>query len=98
MNHARSFAYFAGALTLLIPLAHEAPADSGALETEVRRRCGAIEEKLIAWRRDIHQHPELGDQEKRTSGLVADHLRTLGMDVRTNVARTGVIGILKGER
>lgn len=69
-----------------------------ALETEIRKRAAAIEQKVIEWRRDIHHHPELGDQEKRTSRLVADHLRTLGMDARTNVARTGVIGILKGAR
>ena len=54
--------------------------------------------KLIAWRRDIHQHPELGDQEIRTARLVADHLRNLGLDVRTEVARTGVVGILKGAK
>ncbi|HVK58417.1 MAG TPA: amidohydrolase [Candidatus Kapabacteria bacterium] len=69
-----------------------------ALETEIRARSAAIEENVIKWRRDIHQHPELGDQEKRTSRLVADHLLALGLDVRTNVARTGVIGILKGAR
>ena len=65
-------------------------------EAEVRMRAAAIERRLIAWRRDIHQHPELGDQEKRTAKLVADHLRGLGLDVRTGVARTGVVGVLKG--
>ena len=69
---------------------------SSALEDEVRKRATAIEAKLIAWRRDIHQHPELGDQETRTSGLVAQHLRTIGLEVRTGIARNGVIGILKG--
>ena len=62
------------------------------------RRASAIEEKLIAWRRDIHEHPELGDQEIRTARLVAEHLRNLGLDVRTEVARTGVVGILKGAK
>jgi amidohydrolase len=71
----------------------EAP---GTLEAKVRAGSQAVEEKLIAWRRDIHQHPELGDQEKRTAKLVADHLRTLGLEVRTGVARTGVVGVLKG--
>jgi amidohydrolase len=70
--------------------------DSAALEAEVRKRAAAIEEKLIAWRRDIHQHPELGDQEKRTSGLAAEHLRALNLEVQTGVARTGVVGILRG--
>ncbi len=71
-------------------------ADPSALEAEVRKRAAAVEEKLIAWRRDIHQHPELGDQESRTPKLVADHLKALKLDVRTGVARTGVVGILKG--
>jgi amidohydrolase len=64
----------------------------------VRKGAKAVEGKLIAWRRDIHQHPELGDQETRTSRLVAEHLRGLGLEVRTGAARTGVIGILKGAR
>jgi amidohydrolase len=76
--------------------ANEVKADSSALEAEVVQRAAAVEPKLIAWRRDIHQHPELGDQETRTAQLVAEHLRSLGMEVRTGVARTGVIGILKG--
>lgn len=75
-----------------------ANADDTALEAEVRRRATAVEPKLIAWRRDIHQHPELGDQETRTAKLVADHLRGLGMEVQTGVARTGVVGFLKGEK
>jgi amidohydrolase len=67
-------------------------------EPEVNKRAAAVEQKLIAWRRDIHQHPELGDQEQRTAKLVAEHLRSLGLDVRTGVARTGVVGILKGAK
>jgi amidohydrolase len=83
-------------MTLLIPLSGHARADVAALEEQVRQRARAVEEKLIAWRRDIHQHPELGDQETRTSRVVAEHLRGLGLEVRTGVARTGVVGILKG--
>ncbi len=52
--------------------------------------------KVIAWRRDFHQHPELSNREFRTAGIIADHLRSLGMEVKTGVAKTGVIGILKG--
>ena len=89
-------AFFALMVTLCMSLAGEGRADSGALEAEVRKRAAAVEEKLIAWRRDIHQHPELGDQETRTAALVAEHLRGLGLEVRTGVARTGVVGILKG--
>jgi amidohydrolase len=57
-----------------------------------------VEEKLISWRRDIHQHPELGNREFRTAELVAAHLRSLGLDVRTGVAHTGVVAVLKGGR
>ncbi|MCR0981243.1 amidohydrolase [Roseomonas populi] len=56
----------------------------------------AIEERMIAWRRDIHQNPELGNQERRTAALVAAHLRGLGYEVREGVAVTGVVGVLRG--
>lgn len=52
--------------------------------------------KLVAWRRDIHAHPELSGQEARTAELVADHLRKLGLEVQTGVAGHGVVGVLKG--
>ncbi len=56
----------------------------------------ALEQQVIAWRRDIHQNPELGNREFRTSALVAEHLGNLGYEVRTGVAHTGVVGILRG--
>lgn len=57
----------------------------------------AIEPKVIAWRRDFHQHPELSNREFRTAEIVAAHLRKLKFDeVRTGVAKTGVVGVLKG--
>ncbi len=56
-----------------------------------------LDAKVIAWRRDIHQHPELGNRELRTSKLVAEHLRALGLQPRT-LAGTGVVAILKGGR
>jgi len=52
--------------------------------------------QITAWRRDIHQHPELSNREVRTSKLVADELKKLGYDVRTGIAHTGVVGVLKG--
>jgi amidohydrolase len=73
-------------------------ADVVSLEAAVREKTASIKGKLIAWRRDIHQHPELGDQETRTSGIVAEHLRSLGLEVRTGVARTGVVAVLKGAK
>ena len=55
------------------------------------------EPRVIAWRRDFHQNPELGNREVRTAKVVADHLRTLGFDsVQEKVAHTGVVGVLKG--
>jgi len=62
----------------------------------IETRVGAIESKLIGWRRDIHQNPELSNQEVRTAKLVADHLRSLGLEVKTGVGGTGVVGVLKG--
>ncbi|HAY37301.1 MAG: amidohydrolase [Rhodothermales bacterium] len=56
----------------------------------------ALEPKVIEWRRDFHQHPELSNREFRTAGIVAEHLASLGMEVTTEVAHTGVIGLLKG--
>ena len=55
-----------------------------------------IEGAVIEWRRDFHANPELSNREFRTAGIVADHLRSLGMEVSTEVAHTGVIGILRG--
>jgi len=57
-----------------------------------------LEDKVIAWRRDIHEHPELSYRETRTAALVAKHLAALGYEVQTGVARTGVVGILKGAK
>ena len=57
-----------------------------------------LEPKTIEWRRDIHQHPELGNREFRTSKLIAAHLRSLGLEVKEGVAKTGVVAILKGDK
>lgn len=56
----------------------------------------ALRDKVVEWRRDLHQHPELGNQETRTAGLVAAHLKTLGLAPRTGIAHTGVTAVLKG--
>ncbi|MGH8177986.1 MAG: amidohydrolase [Steroidobacter sp.] len=55
-----------------------------------------VDGDVIAWRRDIHQHPELSNREFRTSKLVAEHLRGLGLEVKTGIAHTGVTAVLKG--
>lgn len=57
-----------------------------------------IENKVIEWRRDFHQNPELSNREFRTAEKIADHLKSLGMEVQTGVAHTGVVGILKGKK
>lgn len=85
----------------LLALAGAAPAaaqDGAALRAEVDRRAAEVQPRVVAWRRDIHQHPELSNRETRTGRLVADHLRALGMEVRYPVARNGVVGVLRGGR
>jgi len=68
-----------------------------ALASPIDAAARAVEERVIAWRRDFHQHPELGNREIRTAAVVAEHLIGLGFnDVRTGVAHTGVVGLLKG--
>ncbi|MGJ3236883.1 amidohydrolase [Marivirga sp.] len=62
----------------------------------IAKKADKIEQKVIDWRRDIHQNPELGNREFRTAAMVAKHLESLGMEVKTEVGITGVIGILKG--
>jgi amidohydrolase len=97
---ARSAAVLAvlGATLGAATLGAQTSGTSSALAREIDRRAGQLEQKAIAWRRDIHQHPELSNREVRTSKLVADHLRSLGIEVQTGIAKTGVVGILKGGR
>ncbi len=73
-----------------------APNVSAALEAEIAARAAALEDQVVAWRRDIHANPELSNREFRTAKLVAEHLTALGMEVQTGVAHTGVVGLLKG--
>ena len=83
--------------TVALLLVATAPAFSdSSLDAEIDRRAAEIEDKVIAWRRDIHQNPELGNREFRTAALVAEHLKSLGLEVRTEVAHTGVVGLLRG--
>ncbi|MDQ2792512.1 MAG: amidohydrolase, partial [Bacteroidota bacterium] len=73
-----------------------APAQNTALDARIAQLAAQEESKVIAWRRDIHEHPELGNLETRTAGIIAAHLKKLGFEVQTGVARTGVVGILRG--
>ncbi len=77
-------------LTLLTPLA------MAQLPESVDQGVERVMPDVVTWRRDLHQNPELGNREFRTAGVVAEHLRALGMEVRTGVAHTGVVGVLRG--
>ena len=66
------------------------------MEAEIDRLAAEIENKVIEWRRDFHQHPELSNREFRTSERVADYMKELGLKVETGVAHTGVVALLEG--
>lgn len=65
-------------------------------DAQIQAAVDKIEPQTIAWRHDLHQNPELGNRETRTAGIIAAHLRKLGIEVKEKVAMTGVVGILKG--
>lgn len=69
---------------------------NSTLNAQVSRKAEALQSKVVAWRRDFHEHPELGNHETRTAEIIAQHLKSLGIEVKTGVAKTGVVGILKG--
>ncbi len=90
-----------GLIMNVIPRAQKIVAqedDSTVLKAKIDRFSHEIEDKVIQWRRDIHQHPELSNREFRTAQLIAEHLRNLGMDVKTEVAHTGVVALLRGKK
>ncbi len=66
--------------------------------TVFKAEAEALRQQLIAWRRNFHRHPELGFEEHRSAGIIADRLRELGYQVQTGIAHTGVIGLLEGPR
>ncbi|MDT8340476.1 MAG: amidohydrolase [Longimicrobiales bacterium] len=82
-------------LALSFPSVRPVAAQSTA---ELDAIAATLEAQVVAWRRDFHENPELGNREFRTAGIVADHLRSLGLEVTTGVAHTGVVGILRGGR
>jgi len=73
-----------------------AQGDIAKLKEKINAEADKIEQQCITWRRDFHQNPELGNSETRTAKIIADHLKKLGLDVKEGVAKTGVVGILKG--
>ncbi len=71
---------------------------SAAAQQDIVQISPELEQKVIEWRRDIHQHPELSNREFRTAQVVADHLHSLGLEVETGIAHTGVVAMLKGAK
>ena len=69
----------------------------GMYTEEIKKISSTIISEIISIRRDIHQHPELGFHEYRTSAIVSDFLKSLGLKVYTNIAKTGVVGLLEGK-
>ena len=66
------------------------------MKPDLESQINDIESKVIEWRRDFHENPELSNREFKTAEKIAKHLKSLGMEVQTGVAKTGVVGILKG--
>ena len=79
-------------LTLTAPVARAA-----ITPPELEAAASAIEPKVIEWRRDFHRNPELANHEVRTSAIVAEYLRSLGLKPRTGMAHTGVVAVIEGQ-
>lgn len=88
------------AIALLAAASSRLSSQTAALQKagddEIDRRVAAVMPQVITWRRDFHEHPELGNREVRTAKIVADYLRSLGIEVREGVGKTGVLGVLRG--
>src|SRR6188474_48834 len=80
------------------PRLHAQTPASNPLAGDAEKISAEIDPQVVAWRRDFHKNPELGNSEIRTSKIIADELRKLGFTVTTGVATTGVVGVLRGGR
>jgi amidohydrolase len=103
----RSFPFLTLALLASAPLAAVAAAtaataasaaSASALDAKIAARAAALEPQMLEWRRWLHQHPELGNREVETAKFVAEHLRAMGLEPRTGVAKTGVVAVITGGR
>jgi amidohydrolase len=83
-------------LLLLCVLSVPAMAQTNRLKSIAAKKADSLQSQVVTWRRDFHEHPELGNHEVRTAAIIAKHLKSLGIEVKTGVATTGVVGILKG--
>jgi len=88
------FLCLAGSFIMFASTAQVSPKLQAKLDEQAKQ----LEPKVIEWRRHLHQYPELSDQEVKTAAYVAEHLKKLGIEVQTGVARTGVVGLLKGAK
>jgi amidohydrolase len=93
MKHALPALLAGLGLILAAPAAH---AQRNPLHTRIAQLAATEQAKVVGWRRDLHEHPELGNEENRTAALIAAQLKRLGIEVQTGVGRTGVVGLLKG--
>ena len=66
------------------------------LDARIAERAAALEPQMIEWRRWLHQHPELGNREVETAKFIAEHLRAMGLEPRTGIAKTGVVAVISG--
>ena len=71
-------------------------AQTTVLKNKVAKKADSLQKQIVAWRRDFHEHPELGNREFRTGKIIAEQLKKLGLEVQEGVAKTGVVGILRG--
>jgi amidohydrolase len=98
MNPRRTLVFTLALLASLLPLG-QSSSSSDSREEQVAKAAEALRPQLVEQRRDFHMHPELSNREERTSRVVADKLRALGLDdVKTGIARYGVVAVLKGSK
>jgi amidohydrolase len=84
------------ALAATVLFLASAPGFAAISDRAIEDAARAVDAQVVEWRRDLHQNPELGNREFRTSQKVAEHLKALGLEVKTGIAHTGVVGILRG--
>jgi amidohydrolase len=96
MIKGRFRAIFQIVLVGCVAAAADAASDLDALHHSIDKLADQVEPHVIANRRYIHQHPELSNRETETAAYIAEHLRALGLEVRTGIAKTGVVAVLRG--
>ena len=85
-------------LLIFISVRPYAQNDIIKLKEKASTAADKIEPSCIAWRRDLHEHPELGNREFKTAKIIAEHLKKLGLEVKEGVGKTGVVAILRGSK